>query len=377
MGPAGSPSRRSSAGGFTLVEVLIASAIAALLATAMAYLFSGILNTSRSSKSTDDLSRDAQLAVSLMRRDIESATSIVGASGNKLSMWAPDGSKITYGMAGTTPDSLLRQIDAGTKELVAANVKSLQFSLNTISRTYTAEELAPDTTITILRSFEPGDWDGLIAVTHCDYRSAGEEKVADHDIAGIEFWNAPAGFLGIPAVEVRVRAKDHYPCEEDMIVKVFKAQAYGARYPDLLLAQGVIDRFEIDTGYDWHRADLIQVVDAEIDPLERYWVVVESAARGGGTYAGHVQYERIEHCDSGEWPVNDSSFRESNNDGGSWSSSSYDEEAFYRIWGWTAVMKVKEVTHVVTDTLGISYELILKRGEDIEHSAGFIAFQSL
>ncbi len=352
----------------TLVEVLIASAIAALLAVALANVFSNVLAVSRAAVGDRDLDRQAQFAAGRLRQDVSSARRVLGATATTLSLQAIDGSVVSYELAGG--DSLRRRIDGGAWRLVAAGVDSLALGLQTVQRPYTYEAMRPDTVEAFLRSFVPGDLDAWVASTHCKYEPRGERRIEGDDLAAVEFWSQAAGCFAFGRVEVRLKASDHNPPQMDLRARIYAAGALG--WPGTLLAQGTLSRLAVPANYAWVSIGLTPTVYGPIDPTGHYWLILSSTGTGAASYAGHFEYERIKDCWLGEWPTNDATYWESNDGGGSWSGGSYNRDGFHRIHGLTAGVRLTEVTETVTDTLGVTYALVLRQGGEAQRRAGYI-----
>lgn len=353
----------------TLVEVLIAATIAAVLAVALTHIFSSVLAVSREATAGRSLDRQAQFAVGRLRQDVSSARRVLSVTGTTLSLQALDGSLVSYTLAGG--DSLHRRVNAGTWRLVATDVDSLALGIETISRPYTREAMLPDTVETFLRSFVPGELDSWVASTHCVYEARGERRIQDNDVAAVQFWSQPAGCIAFSRVEVRLKAKDHNPTQKDLRARVYQADAMG--WPGTLLAQGVLPRLSVPASYAWVSIPLTPLVHGAIDPSGTYWLILSSTGTGIASYAGHFEYERIKDCWLGEWPVNSASYWESGDGGSTWSGGSYNHDGFHRLYGLTVGLRLTEVTETLTDTLGVTYALVLGQGGEAQRRAGYIA----
>jgi prepilin-type N-terminal cleavage/methylation domain-containing protein len=361
--------RPEAQAGVTLVELLVASAIAAVLAVALTNIFSSVLAISRTAQAGRAADRQAQFTVGQLRQDVSGARRVLTVTATTLSLQAVDGSLVSYTLAGG--DSLRRRVNGGAWRLVATDVDSLALGLQTVSRPYTREMLVSDTTEVFMRSFVPGDLDAWVASTHCNYESRGEQKIKDDDLSAVEFWSQPAGFFAFSRVEVRLKAQETYPPEVNTWVKIRQADALG--WPGTVLAQGTLNRLSVPASYGWVSIALTPVVYGPINPTGHYWLIVGAVGSGSHTYAAHFEYERIKDCWPMEWPTNNACYWESGDDGGHWSGGSSDEDGFHRIYGLTSSTRLAEVTETRTDTLGVTYALVLRQGEEAERRAGYIA----
>ncbi|MCK4305110.1 MAG: hypothetical protein KAY24_12805 [Candidatus Eisenbacteria sp.] len=356
---------------------MIASAIAALLATAMVNVFSNAFDLSQMVRQGEGIRRDAQLSVSLLHRDISCAKRLLAVSPTCLDLLSADGDLIRYKWSGASSDSLCRQVNGGALRAVAADVDTLCFNLYTVSRSYTSEKCLPDTLEKIVVKFEEGDWDAWVASTDCEYRDRGQRRVQDDDWCAEEFWEPPEDFAAFSRTALRVIAKDHLPAQVDLLVEVYEADTSPDAYPGTLLAEGRIDRNSLTALYEWYEVSLTTVDSTPIAAGGHYWLVLRPDGSGGNSYAGHIQRERIKDCDPGEWPQNGMCYRESDNEGTSWKAQRIDEEVFYRLHGFQVTPKLTEVTETVADTIGVSYLLTLKRNGEMERRAGFVALHNL
>jgi len=360
--------------GFTLIEILLAGAISALLLTAAAGLFGNLLELSRGVSAGDEIGRDIERAVALLRRDIAQARGAIAAGADSLALRGDGGASVRYARRGAAADTLVRAAGGGAHP-VAGGVVLLDFALHIVERPYTEEKIAPALIEREALAFEPGDWDAWIGQTDCTYESRGERRIKDREWVAEEFWGQGA-FAALTRAAVRVRAKDKLPTEVDILVEVYRAADQAPRHPAQLVAQGRIASASMTEEYQWQEVPLTTVDPAPIEAGGRYWLVCRPASAGGGTYAGHLEYERIKDCDSGEWPGTDMTYRQSNDAGASWSEATHRREAFFRLYGLSQETLLTEVSATKADTLGVAYRLALQRGEVSAHRGGFIAFHN-
>ncbi len=358
--------------GVTLVELLIASTIAAMLAVAMANIFSSVLEVARTAQAGRTVERQAQMAIGRLREDVSSARRVVAITATSLDLQATGGSLVSYALVGA--DSLQRSVDGGPWRLVTTGVDSLALGLQTVARSFTREEMLPDTVEALMRSFQPGDLDAWVASTHCDYEPNGKQSMHDNDWAAVQFWSQPAGFFAFSRVEVRLAALEHNPPEMDVRARIYQSNVSG--WPGILVAEGTASRLLVPASFGWVSISLTPIVYGTISPTGDYWLILASTGVGHSSYAGHFEYGGVDNCWVGEWPVNDACYRETADGGGHWTSSDYEYDGFHRIYGLTSSLRLAEVTETLTDTLGVTYALVLRQGEEAEQRAGFIALYS-
>ena len=93
--------RRSAAGGFTLLELILAMAIFAIIATTLYISLRGAFNAKRAAEAAVAPSRTAELTLSLLEQDFASAMPITGATAD--SSTAPNVGPISTVFLGTDP----------------------------------------------------------------------------------------------------------------------------------------------------------------------------------------------------------------------------------------------------------------------------------
>ena len=154
MKAAGRPGRM---GGFTFVEVLVASSLATVAAGVIFFIFIGMQNNFITGNSYIDIHKDARMAMDWLAKDIRCAITLspshgaYATSNNCIVLRVPsidsggnvidvdnDHDLIIYNLTGDTPPKLERIVDAKdgvssrTDEIrtVADNIESLEFSYN-------------------------------------------------------------------------------------------------------------------------------------------------------------------------------------------------------------------------------------------------------
>lgn len=323
----------------------------------------------------DEIGRDVERAVALVRRDVSQARHLLAATSGLLELIDARGERVRYARSGEAGDTLVR-ISPGGKHPVACGVDSLEFSFEILQRPVTREEVATVLVEREVLAFEPGDWDDWVDETWCQYESRGERRVRDREWVAEEFWGQGA-FTSLTRAAVRLRARDMFPTQVDLVVEVYRAATTYPYYPATLLAQGRIARASVTTSYSWLEAQLTTIQPLPIVAGADYWLVCRPAASGGATYAGHLESERIRDCLSDEWPSNGMTYRESNDAGSSWSESTSRREAFFRLHGLRPEALLTEATRTAADTLGVSYRVALRSREESAYRGGFIALQDL
>ncbi len=360
--------------GFTLVELLIAGAVAAILAGAMAYLLSDVLHLASTVRASHDLRREGGRAVSLIRSDVSGAGRILAAAGDSLLLVTLAGDTVHYSPDPLAPDTLRRKLGA-VSGAVSADLDSAQFRIHTAPRTKTLEEMVPVPYEVLHVSFEPGDWDAWAATNNCWMYETQEYEIEDRKWCAQEFWEYPPCF-GFTRASVRVRAKDRIPPDVDLILEIYEATSGAGGSPDRLLGHGKISRHDLTAEYEWHTADLLSLVSDPVYPEGHYWLIARPDGQGASSYAGHLEHQLMAGCLGGSFPQNGMCFRESSNAGSSWASGSYTKEAFFRVYALQSVDRLTEVTRSLTDTLGISYTLSFRNGDEEIRRVGFVALRN-
>ncbi len=356
--------------------MLLAATISALLAGALVHLFAGALDLSRTARQQASERQDAQLAVSLLHHDIRQATRVLKAGDGLLTLLGASQDTIFYGWSAAGTDTLARWTSGDTPQVLAGAVDSLRFSVQTVTRPFTTELLLPDTSEAVVMSFYPGDWDEWIGQTVCEYESRGDRRIEDKKWCAEEFW-PDENFNAFSRVTFVVWAKDHFPAEVDLIVEVYEADSDWPWYPATLLAAGGISRLALTEEPAWHETTLTLVTNKPIVAGGHYWLVLRPDGSGGGTYAGHVELERVKNCDEGQWPGTEYRYRKSDDGGTKWSDETNLKDFFFDIRGWQTRQKLTEVTTQVVDTLGVIYRLKIGAAEEPERRAGFVALEDL
>jgi prepilin-type N-terminal cleavage/methylation domain-containing protein len=361
--------------GFTLVELLLAAAIAALIGVALARIFGGVLDLAETAHSRSEAGREAQLAASMLESDVGRAQRVLQIGSGSLELLGGAGDTIRYSWDSAVSDTLWRSVDAGTAAAVAAGVDSLSFTLQTVTRPFTTEIDQPVTTEEVAVSFSPGDWDEWVAETACYYESRGSRKIKYQSWCAEEFWPAE-NYVAFSRAAVRVKAVDAIPPDIDLLIRVHEANPTSPRYPGTLLAEGSIDRNSLGSTYNWKEAVLTQVSTNPIVAGGHYWIVIRPKVVGSSLYAGHVEQEKVTGCYGG-WPGTDIYYRDTEDAGGSWTLRTDTKDAFFSISGLQTSMRLTEITQTLADTLGVAYGLKIATREEPERRAGFVALHDL
>ena len=372
---AGAPAATERAG-FTLVELLLAAAIASLIGVALARIFGGVLDLAETAHSRSEAGREAQLAASMLESDVGRAQRVLQIGSGSLALLDAAGDTIRYSWDSAVSDTLWRSAGTGTAAAVAAGVDSLSFTLQTVTRPFTTEIDQPVITEEVAVSFSPGDWDQWIAETACNYESREERRVKDREWCAEEFW-PEEDYVAFSRAAVRVKAKEVSPPDVDLLIRIHAADPTSPRYPGTLLAEGSINRSSVGGTYDWQEAVLTQISTNPIVAGGHYWIVIRPKVTGSNTYAGHVELERVKDCYSGGWPGTDIYYRESPDAGSSWTLRTDRKDAFFSVSGLQTSLRLTEITQTLADTLGVAYGLKIATREEPERRAGFIALHDL
>ena len=368
--------RTAGARGFTLVEVLVAASITALLSVALAHLLSLVLDLTRVVRARDDLRRDAQLATSLVRRDVSQARAILAATEGALDLVTAAGDTVHYALDTAADGALERWVNQGTRQTVATAVDTAAFALRNVSRSYAEEQVSTVSGDARVAKFEPGDWDVWVARTDCNYNTRLERKIGDYRWCAEEFWPTES-FDVLTRAALRIKATDSYPTLADVLIRVYTADA-STGYPSVLLAQGRIPIASVTTSYAWVEVPLTAVTVTTIVAGGHYWIVFRNDGTGYGTYAGHVQVERLQDCSSsGDVMNNFMVYRSSDNAGGWWDTALHTRETFFRLYGQRTASQLVARTLTIADTLGIDYRIALRRDDQREYRAGYLALHNL
>jgi Prokaryotic N-terminal methylation motif len=354
----------ASEAGFTLVEVVIAAAITALVAGALAHIFSTTLTFRTQLPDADSFSQDAHLGINLLGSDIRGSTSIVGVSGAKITLQSGDGSKISYSWDGTPGSPLTRQIDSELVQPALSAVQAASFKLETISRQVLREVYVKDTLTAKANSFYSGDWDEWVAETSCYYIGPNTFLVRGWDCIG-EHFTLQDEFLGFYSVGVHW-GNGGVGLNSDLLVEIYVVDQWDRI--QYRVAHVTFSRSLTESSRKWIYKRLTTDVVEKAVPGEYYLLSCRAANQGT---AGYLGYERMGGC--GSWPDNGMWFTYSVNWGNDWTGSS-ERELFYDIQGYKLENRLAERVVTEIDTLGISYNLTLLHNGDQESYGGYLAW---
>jgi hypothetical protein len=335
-----------------------------------------VLDLAQAARARDGIRRDALLAVTLLRRDLSQSRRVLAAGNGSCAMLSDAGDTIRYGLGIQTAGALERRVNAAAPQIVAAAVDTASFALRTVARPYTLEQVGPVSQETLAAKFEPGDWDEWVARTSCNYELRAERKIGDSRWSAEEFWPIE-NYDVLTRAALRVKARDMFPTQADLLILVYEAAADGAGYPSRLLAQGRISRLSVTRVYSWIEIPLVSASPSPIVAGGHYWVVFRHDGAGGGTYAGHVEVERLKDCTAEDLPDNRMIHRQSDNAGSTWDNPLHRRETFFRLFGRRTADTLVDLTPTLTDTLGVDYRLALRSNGEREYRAGFVALHNL
>lgn len=355
--------------------MLLAASITALLSVALAHLLSLVLDVSRVVRARDDLRRDAQLATSLIRRDVSQARAILTATDGALDLVTAAGDTVHYALDAAADGTLDRWVNHGTPRTVATAVDTAAFALRNVTRSYAEEQVTTVSGESRVAKFEPGDWDVWVARTDCDYNSRLERSIGNYRWCAEEFWPTES-FSGFTRAALRIKARDMYPTQADVLIRVYTADAT-LGYPSVLLAEGRIRIASVTTSYAWVEVPLTTTAVTTITAGGHYWIVFRNDGVGYSTYAGHVEVERLQDCDSDDTMDNLMVYRSSDNAGGWWDTGVDTRETFFRLYGMRAASQLVAQTRSFADPLGIDYRIALRRDDQREYRAGYLAMHNL
>lgn len=353
----------------------MAATITALLSVALAQLLSLVLDLSRVVRARDDLRRDAQLATALVRNDVSQARAILTATDGALDLVTAAGDTVHYALDDAAAGTLERWVNQGARQTVATAVDTAAFALRNVSRSYAEEQLAPVSVDTRVVKFEPGDWDVWVARTACDYNTRQERSIGNYRWCAEEFWPAES-FDVLTRAALRIKARDMCPTQADVLIRVYTSDA-GTGYPSVLLAEGRIPIASVTTSYTWIEVPLTSTAATTITAGGHYWIVFRNDGSGYNTYAGHVEVERLLYCNTDEIMDNLMVYRSSDNAGGWWDTALDTRETFFRLYGRRTASQLVTQTRTLADTLGVDYRIALRRDDQREYRAGYLAMHNL
>ncbi len=354
--------------GFTLVEVLIASAIASLIATALAHILSVAFDLSDTSSHDDKLAQETRLAISLMEADIREAKSISVLSLNLTTLIRQDDSKVQYHWNGTADTPLYRTTQSHSNKILCGSVRSLEFTLVTIERSVLTETAVLDSTTKEVNSFQPGDWSAYSGSPN-DCTSSGMQSVSvSQDQWYGERFVSLDTFDSLTKVWIYGYNGGSFP-NDYLALEIYDLD--GSDQPRNLLAYASYPPSTFTSSLQWHGEELTVVDKAGIRAAPAMMIVCRASNCG---YAGRLVVEVVSGCR--EWPDNGMYFRYCNDKGNSWSGRS-DVELIYSLDGLTYSTHPEEIKQTQIDTLGISYSLQINSSDNYMDHGGYFAFSEL
>ena len=372
--PGPGASRASS--GFTLVEVLIASTLSAILGSALIYLLSHFATLTDDLNAGRALQRDLQRATSLLRKDVSQATAVLEAGPGRLLLLSAAGDSLYYALSGASPDTLVRYVKGQSPAPVATGVDTFWTTAQTITIPRWRETNVPETTLVVSSQCDQDDLDELADSGSCDDVDLRRWRIEDEHWAAAQFWDTEDQ-ASFDYAEVMVRNSDEEDgLDEDLILEIYKNDSsYG--YPGTLVARGRIEKDEITPGWSWHGCELTMQIEEPVVAGATYWLVVRHDGSGNSSYAGSIRWGEVDDCD---WsPQSNAKCLGLTTDGGqTWTETNeLDRELLYRVYSPAFTTTFKEVVQNDTDTIGIAYALKLGQGNKEGRSEGFIALHNL
>lgn len=360
--------------GFTLVEVLIAATLSAILGSALISLLSHFATLTDDLDAGRALQRDLQRTTSLLRKDVSTAAAVLEAGPGKLLLLSAAGDSLYYALSGASPDTLVRYVNGQRPAPVATGVDSFWTAAQTVTIPRWRETDVPETTLVVASQCDQDDLEDLADSGECDDLQMHSYRIEDDHWAAAQFWDTES-HPGFGYAEVVLR-KESPVVLADLILEIYKNDS-SPGYPGTRMAAGTIAKEDLTTDWAWHGCELTMAIDEPVVAGATYWLVVRHENSGPTSYAGHIRWGDADDCDSS--PQGNGKCMGLTSDGGaSWDETSeLDQELLYRVHSPAYTMTFKEVVQNDTDTIGISYALKLGQGNKEGRSEGFIALHNL
>ena len=117
--------RRTRPAAFTLIEVMIATAVASIVGVVIAGFIMFSVRSFASMANYTEMNQDSQLALDKMFKDIRQAKSLTGYTSNKLTFVDVNGNTLKFKYDPTTGD--LSRISGNQTSVLLSNCTSLEF----------------------------------------------------------------------------------------------------------------------------------------------------------------------------------------------------------------------------------------------------------
>lgn len=116
----------------TLVELLVASTLSALVLMSLAAATTTVFDTYKGSTTEIELKRDFSFSMSEVLKTVRRSESATSKSANSVMLQKPSGEQVTYAWSGAAGDPLTMQIDAGAALPLIGGVNGFTYQLNDI-----------------------------------------------------------------------------------------------------------------------------------------------------------------------------------------------------------------------------------------------------
>jgi hypothetical protein len=118
--------------GMTLVELLVAGTLSALVLMSLAAATTTVFDTYRGGKTEIELKRDLALSMGEVASTVRCAKIATSKTASSLMLEDPSGEQVTYAWSGTAGDPLTVQVDAGAVLPLIGGVNSFSYQLNNV-----------------------------------------------------------------------------------------------------------------------------------------------------------------------------------------------------------------------------------------------------
>lgn len=352
--------------GYTLVELLLAATLGALLLLALQGTLGTAFRVTDAVDRADRLHADADQLHRLLQDDVRDGA-VRALSPRELSLTTASGDSVRYLWTGTPGDPLSVIRGTGPAMLLAEHVDHLRFDLHALTRTVPVETLLPDTQAVTLARFVPGDWDDHVAGGDCAYDGRERVAITLTSWAAVRF-AAPEPVVGLTSVRVRV---DHglLPPTGFLRASVHRAAGSVPETPGTELAVGYLAPGSIPASPDWRTIDLSPSAVDTVATDQILWVVFSSA----GVSSGRVELERVTCSGAPPATPGDLVTRTTATGGLTWSTPDPTRMAFVELTALGVDDVLMRIATPVVDTLGVAYELRLRDGDTEEVRSSHVA----
>lgn len=231
---------RAAPHGFTLIELLVVTAIMGILMAAVGSAMIVAVKASPSAASPEQLTRDSDLAVQEIARELSQATSIFSAAADSVSFSVPDRTgdavpeSITYRLNG---ESVMRTINSGTEIPIASGVTSFDLG-------YTAGTRA------LMSTSAPTE--GAEQVLFACYQSSGDEFALESNALAVQSFRP---YLPPEATSWRVTKVNLYCKRDGLVTGTTRIQVFASDSQNFptgsALGQATVTELLMGSGFGW------------------------------------------------------------------------------------------------------------------------------